>query len=126
MTCSLPDGRLVCSHAASPNKGLNGTVLQERTNTGRHHAQRKSNEIFKDGKPLVTGAVAHLVGYTLFEAFNYPSSHKLDEKHLVNRTRSRGHMDSSEKAYLRHMLTRDSDLEGWRFRAQKPEPPQTG
>lgn len=35
-------------------------------------------------------------------------------------------MKSAEEAYFDHIISREPDLEGWRVRAQKPEPPQTG
>ena len=35
-------------------------------------------------------------------------------------------MNSNEEAYFDHIMAREPDLEGWRLRAQKPEPPQTG
>lgn len=35
-------------------------------------------------------------------------------------------MNSNEEAYFDHIMSREPVLEGWRLRAQKPEPPQTG
>jgi len=35
-------------------------------------------------------------------------------------------MKSTEEAYFDHIMAREPDLEGWRLRVQKPEPPQPG